>query len=645
MEWPERGRNPSVNAGFRITGIISCFSAPQIDSMNQETNPLSKPTINRSETNEEDDLLCKKARQFIRMRWGAAATGIFCIYLAFDVFSFLSETALYPLLGMIGGVILFNLASLWMLNTQPVKIRNQLMIQVVGDLFLLTGLLHFSGGVENPFLYLYLIHVILASILFRQPKAWTISGLSILLATLMTAGEYAGLIAHYDLTYLAHESGVNPATNPNFAGATILTLSLLIVLLTYFTTAVMEELRSSRKKAVDREQTVSREKKKFETVLKALGAGVMLYDEDLNLVWNNQKVEEWFPETSFETGRSCPFLHDANCTLRVDRSGSREEPEPDADEPRTEACRRCNALDSFQEGERSEREQIYVTPDGTKKYFQFIGYPIQNEGGEVERVVELIHDVTERKRMEEQIEHRERMSTLGRLASGITHEIGNPLSSISARLRRMKQKTEEEFTKETAEFLSEQISRLNRLIRDISSFAQSSAPAWEPCRPEHLIEETVRLLEMDKNSNNVEIETDVPSDVPHFLASRDQLNQIFLNLGLNALEAMPDGGTLTISVSYEEEEIQFSFADTGKGIPPDLQSEIFTPYFSTEDVEEGTGLGLSIVDTLVQAHGGEVNVSSVPGEGSTFTVRIPYHDPSSSNRSASTNQTSVIESS
>lgn len=582
---------------------------------------FSTPVVRTGETDNERELLEQKTAQFIRMRWIAAGVEVLFVYLALGPLSLLHPQVTTPLLTLITAQIIFNFAAYAVLHRGGMPVHTQLFFQFVGDLFILTGLLHFSGGVENPFLFLYLVHVILASILFNPVGAYGVAIGSVTLAATLGIGEFTGALSHYELLIYQHGDTMNPARNPYFVGGTLTTLTILVGLITYFATALMKELRESRSMAIERARSISRAKQRFETVIKASGAGVLLFNDQRELIWANEQVQQWFPEAEFEPGRPCPHLHESSCRLTESAST-----EMATDPSSTGDCQRCSVLQSLQKKEPQEWEEVHVTPDGKKRYLQFLTSPIRNENGEVEQIVELVQDVTDRRRMQEQIEHEERMAGLGRLASGIMHEIGNPLSSISARLRRLKEKTDEDFTLETVEFLEDQINRLNRLIRDISSFARAPEPAWEPCRADHLIDEVTTLLELDQDSSNVEIETDFRDQSP-FLASGDQLSQVFLNLGLNALEAMPDGGTLTISSWQEDDRVYFSFSDTGKGIPPEDQDEIFTPYYSSGKREDGTGLGLSIVHSFIRAHGGDIDVSSVPGEGSTFTVWVPYHDP------------------
>ena len=590
---------------------------------------LSTPVVDVAGEEQEQQVLREKAAQFIRMRWVAIAAELLFIYLALGPVSVLPDVVTAPLLTIVAAQLVFNAGAYAVHSLGTMDVRHQLLLQVTGDVVILTGLLHFSGGVENPFVFLYLIHVTLAAMLFETRGAVAVASGSLLLVGALAIGQYSGVIPHYDLMIYRHEGAVNPARNPYYVGGMLLTLTVLIGFITFFSTMLMRQIRESRAEALEHARENEQARRRFETVLTASGAGVLLFDRDQTLIWANDRIQEWFPEANFTPGERCPHLHEEQCTL------FQSDPEQVPDLQAEAGCQRCAALQSLREERETEWERVHVTPEGNKRYFQFITNPIRDEEGEVQQIVELVHDLTDQKRMEKQIEHQERMSSLGRLASGIMHEIGNPLSSISARLRRLREKTEEEFTTETVEFLDKQINRLNRLIHDISSFAQAPEPTWEPCRIDHLIDDVKTLLELDQNSKNVEIDTYF-QDNPSFLASEDQLSQVFLNLGLNALEAMPDGGTLEITSWQEEGRVYVSFSDTGEGIPPEEQEDIFTPYYSSAEHEDGTGLGLSIVHSFIQAHGGDVEVSSVPGEGATFTVWIPYHDPDAQSSNEST---------
>ncbi len=587
------------------------------------TDVLSDPVLDEEADDRQRDRLRQKARTFIRMRWLAAGAGALFIWASTLQLSLLPEASVAPLTVMILGLLLFNLFCSGLVRTAFIPFRQQLFVQILGDLFFLTGLLHFSGGVENPFLPLYFVHIILSSQLIGVRKTYLFTLLTTLMVTGMGLSEYGGYLDHYHLRMPADAATLEPAKQPYYVVGVLSGFHLVAWMIAYFSCQLTHEIRQRKQEAVRSERHVRRERNKFRKLVEASGAGFMLFDRDLNLIWYNDRAGEWFGEENLTLNNPCPFLQNGLCQPDVKNI---EECPVHGCEQGTPSLS-CLAEDVLRGREQQTREATVQTADGSQKYFQFITYPIRDQDGDIEQVAELIHDVTKRKRLEQEMQHEERMATMGRIASGVAHEIGNPLSSLSARLRRLREKSDESFVKETTEFLEEQVSRMNQLVRDISSFARAPESRWEPCDLNDMIQETVNLLAMDPNSKNVEITIEVPDDFPTFVGSRDQLSQVFMNLGMNALEAMEDGGRLTISARREDDDVLIQFTDTGEGIPPEQQNKIFTPYFTTRDRDEGTGLGLSVSHSLVEAHGGSIHVESQPGEGSTFTVQLPFHEP------------------
>lgn len=232
-------------------------------------------------------------------------------------------------------------------------------------------------------------------------------------------------------------------------------------------------------------------------------------------------------------------------------------------------------------------------------------------------------DVTDQKAMESQLQHAAQMSALGRMAAGIAHEIGNPLASISARVQRLRTHREPEFLDKTVRLLEDQVARINRIVRTVSSIAQTQRKELRNCRLESVLEEAVKLLRVDPRSKGTDIVLSLPAPLPTFMGSPEQLEQICLNIGINALEAMPGGGTLTIEASVGNTQIRILFRDTGTGVPAEASDKLFEPFFSTKS-ETHMGLGLSLCQDFALAHGGRIEVDSKEGQGSVFRVFLPH---------------------
>jgi signal transduction histidine kinase/DNA-binding NarL/FixJ family response regulator len=224
-----------------------------------------------------------------------------------------------------------------------------------------------------------------------------------------------------------------------------------------------------------------------------------------------------------------------------------------------------------------------------------------------------------------QLVQSEKLAATGRLAASLTHEINNPLQAIRSGLQLV---LSSEMTPEKQqaylEMANEEVERLQRMVARTLDFARR--PRWNPIQfdPHTVIERILALSNKYRQHRHVTLELDLMDDPPTIRGVPDEMEQVFLNLVLNAIEAMPHGGTLRILSFLKEERLAISFTDTGEGIPPEHLGHIFDPFFSTKD--ESTGLGLSISYDIVERHQGKITVESEVDGGTTFTVWLPVID-------------------
>ena len=223
--------------------------------------------------------------------------------------------------------------------------------------------------------------------------------------------------------------------------------------------------------------------------------------------------------------------------------------------------------------------------------------------------------------IEDQLRRADRLSALGELSAGMAHEIRNPLASIRGTAEILQDAIDPADRRyEFAGILIKEVDRLNRVVRDFLDFARPAAPRREPFDLLAALREVLLLTRQQAGKNRVRIEL-VGEGRVELAGDREQFKQAFLNLILNALQSMPEGGALTISLESAPEEIRLRFADTGQGIPAESLDKVFNPFFTTRS--EGTGLGLAITHRIVQGHGGRIEVTSSPGAGTTFTLHLP----------------------
>ncbi len=242
--------------------------------------------------------------------------------------------------------------------------------------------------------------------------------------------------------------------------------------------------------------------------------------------------------------------------------------------------------------------------------------------GEVQYAA-FIRDISERTRLQERLLERERLAMIGTTAAKLVHEIGNPLNSMSVAIqllqRRLGKHEGDDNVQASFRALGGQISRLTNLLQEFRSLSRRQELVLRPTDLRTIVEEVVEAEEPIYRERGVAVEQHFTPDLPVIKGDHDKLKQVVLNLCKNALEAMPGGGTLTVRVSIAGEYIVLEIADTGVGIPYGVN--ILEPFVTTKT--EGTGLGLPIVRQIVNAHGGTLNYSSKPGQGTTFEIMFP----------------------
>lgn len=250
--------------------------------------------------------------------------------------------------------------------------------------------------------------------------------------------------------------------------------------------------------------------------------------------------------------------------------------------------------------------------------------PLASDEGTFLGYIILCRDLTEVRSLEREIERSQRLASVGRLAAGVAHEIRNPLSSIKGFATYFRERYRDiPEDKKTAEIMIQEVERLNRVIGQLLEFARPVAIQKRPTAIQTLIRHSLKMIEKDAREKRIRINADIPRNLGEISIDADRVNQVLLNLYLNAIEAMDSEGTLTVDIKQDNasKTLTIAVTDTGKGIErPDLD-HIFDPYFTTK--QTGTGLGLAIVHKIIESHGGEVRVESEPGAGTRVFIVLP----------------------
>ncbi len=254
--------------------------------------------------------------------------------------------------------------------------------------------------------------------------------------------------------------------------------------------------------------------------------------------------------------------------------------------------------------------------------------PIFNAQGEIATTVHIARDITERKKMEEQLVFTDRMASIGQLASGIAHELNNPLTGVIGFSDLLLERDVPEDVKEDLKVINREAKRTANIVKGLLTFARKQGTAKEPVDINSAIQGVLQLRSYEQKVSNIEVNTRLPADLPEVTGNRGQLQQVFINLIINAEQAMLEArgrGTLTVVTEQVGNIVRASVADDGPGISPENMRKLFTPFFTTKEMGKGTGLGLSICQGIVTEHGGRIYAESELGQGAAFIVELPIH--------------------
>jgi C4-dicarboxylate-specific signal transduction histidine kinase len=338
-----------------------------------------------------------------------------------------------------------------------------------------------------------------------------------------------------------------------------------------------------------RTKELTTEKEKLYTIVSAIGSGLILIDNERKIQWINQTMKDIVGKDI--TGMKCDDFF-ADCTVISSYT--------------------VNSLQT------DILSNLFGQGD---KYFQVTTAPVKGVNEGVYGYIRLVHDVTEMKRMEDQMMHSEKLALLGRLTSGIAHEIGNPLTSVFSIVQVLKEMEQDEFKKESIETIYLYMNRIADILKQLSGFSKMPHIKLRPWKVNSLIEASLSLLQYDKRVKDITVVKDLMPDMSEITIDGNQLSQVIVNIILNAADAMPDGGTLTIRSRVKDKKIIIAFTDTGVGISGDNLAKIFDPFYTTK--EKGTGLGLSVSQSIIEKLNGTLTVESELNKGSTFMITLP----------------------
>jgi len=262
------------------------------------------------------------------------------------------------------------------------------------------------------------------------------------------------------------------------------------------------------------------------------------------------------------------------------------------------------------------------------KYLLESTSPICNENGEVVGTVHITRDITEQKQQNEQLMMADRLASIGELAAGAAHELNNPLTSIIGFSQLLMEKDTPDYIRKNLALICSEAQRAANVTSNLLTFARKHRPVKQLTQINDIIEDVLKLRAYGHKSNRIEVERHLAPDLPEIMVDCFQMEQVFLNIVINAEYFMTEAhkrGILTITTKKQNGTVRISIADDGPGIPPENLNRIFDPFFTSKEAGKGTGLGLSICHGIVAEHGGQIYARSQPGKGATIIIELPIN--------------------
>jgi two-component system sensor histidine kinase PilS (NtrC family) len=470
-----------------------------------------------------------------------------------------------------------------------VDARIQGYLQVALDITMVSLVVHFTGGLDSYFYFLYPLTVLMGSIVLSRGGAYAMASLAFIQAGLMLELPYYNVIPSYGLVH------------PDLQSLQVRIATYLVAFLAvaYLAGKLAENLRQTGVALRDKEGKIEDLQALNQDIIESMRGGLITTDLDGRILLLNSPGGEIL---------GCPFGAVAGRPIESVLPGISPGGQPDLYFPRREIARRG--------------------PQGEEKYLGISIAPLSRNGETVGYVYNF-QDVTQLKQLEREVQFQDRMAAIGRMAAAIAHEIRNPLASIAGSVKLfsgMASLNPDE--QRLLGIVLKESERLNATITDFLLYARDKMYKFEIVNLTELLEENLTLLQNHPSfDSRYRIEKQFPPQPVFASVDPDRMRQVFWNLGDNALKAMPNGGAVSVTVRADGRRVEILFRDTGIGLSPQQAEKIFEPFQS--EFERGTGLGLAIVYQIIQAHKGAIRAESAE-RGCVFRIELPHVVPSTS---------------
>lgn len=490
----------------------------------------------------------------------------------------------WPAVSVCAAILVYN-SLIFLTPWHATRPRAATMLSLILDLVALTSFLHFSGDIENPLFLAYSLPVVAGAVLLSRPAGFFLAGFAgfvfITLILMTTLDAFPIHVAHHHLS-LVGDLNLHDRIDPdlNLQGWNYILTHLLVLMAVLFGSAhgfgtLAERVREKERELLD-------ENERLVLLLSILPEGAVLFGPDGTILHANRAARQRIGDPAHVRALD-PSLGVAGHFEHLSAP--------------------LEQFESTHQGRTLDHALARRSPGGP--------------------VVWVFRDLTDQRRLMAQVMHRSKMNELGLLAAGIAHEIGNPLSSMSAILQVMELQRPAPPLSERLRSLQSHVERISHIVQDITGFARPSPNRRSSVDARALLDKSLQIFRLHDKAKQVSLERIAPPEPAVVEVIEDQGVQILLNLLLNAADACDGRGAVVAAVSSAGPEVRISITDSGTGIPDSARSHLFTPFFTTKDQGKGAGLGLFVSESIARAHDGRIEVRSSEGQGSTFTLCLP----------------------
>jgi len=566
------------------------------------------------------DVLTEQLLWFVRLRWIAAGSIAVAAVVASYVFPVLSSAVPIYICALI--LLLCNVFY-FLAATKQSREAGQKdillgMVQTEADLVILTAILHFSGGVVNPFVLFYIFHVIISTIILPRNLSFAVGLTAISLFGLLAVNELndGALLGHYPLQLSVTEGLWR---NPVYVLGAFVAFVCTVVLAQYLTRMIIVRMTAKEREAAQNNDVL-------QAVISAMSEGLIFINRNGDIAICNPAAKLWglvnnrdnncvplkdFPPVLAEHIK-CPFTDNDESAMK----GRVINFEAAGPERRYIEARSCPV----------------IGVDGQKLGCLIVGQDLTDRKKLEKDLLERTEDLTAINEMLKmsriKMAQREKMVAIGQMAAGIAHEIGNPLASLSsvAQYLRRRMNTLEE--KEYLQVIEQQVKRISNILKHMLSLSRPATAEYKWVDINGLIDNTISLVKFDNRMRSVNIKNIPCENLPMVWLAPQAFEQVFINVFVNAMDAMNAvqdvrEHVLKITREFKDEMVEIRISDTGVGMTPEVCKLAFESFFTTKEIGKGTGLGLFISYNLIAEVGGAIVLESELGKGTTVIIRIP----------------------